>query len=555
MFLIRQPSYKHIMSIYRYIGQRAWGLTALVMAFSVFTVVRAQPYSVGAEYRAKLHNAGGESGATAGSARLGLSAPKPPVSQPPEPEEWMRHAREDLGKFWFSTNAWGIPAGNFPSFRGNDGAAIDPMAPPAEFDSIPASEPWLKGRVGRQYARMIGRQIYVYCVFYQLTGDERALELAKKGLDYMMTYMYNDNGFFYTWRELLPGGPSPGPSEDQIISQDISYALLGPAMYYYITRDPEVLATVVKCKNYVMANYSFRDGRGLRWIRKSYRDFDELHTPVQEELVAQLDQINAYMLLLSRIVPPEVSLAWRRDMIHLADVIRTRYYSEEFNVFWGRVDRDGDKRLGSPHVDFGHTIKTLWMLYLIGEQHDRSDLSHFAEERARKVLAEAFYPAYNTWIEKKLEGGALGLDRVWWVHCELDQAAATFMLKDPHSYRTELSATYRYWREHFVDQTNGEVWHSLVGEMPGTPAFIKAHLWKNGFHSLEHALVGYVTAAAMYRKPAKLWFAFAQPPPDDMIHPYLFRGQMRPDGAGSEFASPLLKGLTRQAYLFTDVRP
>jgi len=43
-----------------------------------------------------------------------------------------------------------------------------------------------------------------------------------------------------------------------------------------------------------------------------------------------------------------------------------------------------------------------------------------------------------------------------------------------------------------VDHTNGGVWHKI--NYPDlTPRYPKVHLWKNGYHSFEHALIGYIT--------------------------------------------------------------
>ena len=48
-----------------------------------------------------------------------------------------------------------------------------------------------------------------------------------------------------------------------------------------------------------------------------------------------------------------------------------------------------------------------------------------------------------------------------------------------------------------------------VEQVPGDPArhAAKAHLWQNGYHEAEHALVMAITAAALHGEPAELYFA------------------------------------------------
>jgi len=211
----------------------------------------------------------------------------------------------------------------------------------------------------------------------------------------------------------------------------------------------------------------------------------------------------------------------------LANTMKADYYNQEYNQFWGRIDSAEYEKLGQPHVDFGHTIKTLWMMLEIGLRFDFPDLRDFALANMPRVFREAYSKDYSTWIEKKLENGKLGTDRIWWLHDELDQAAGTLSLSD-QSYVRYLIPTYRYWFFEFVDQNGKDVWHGLTGEAgrPGTPMLLKAHLWKNAFHDFEHALVGYITCQAVRGEPVRLYYAFEKQPADSLIQPYFYAGKI-----------------------------
>ena len=164
----------------------------------------------------------------------------------------------------------------------------------------------------------------------------------------------------------------------------------------------------------------------------------------------------------------------------------------------------------------------------IGLRFGDTDLRDFALRNMPRVFREAYSKDYGTWIEKKLEDGKLGTDRIWWLHDELDQAAATLSLTDV-SYVRYLIPAYRYWFFEFVDVKGKDVWHGLTGEpgKPGKPMYLKAHLWKNAFHDFEHSLVGYITSQSVRGEPVRLYYAFEDQPAANTIQPYLFAGMIK----------------------------
>jgi len=131
---------------------------------------------------------------------------------------------------------------------------------------------------------------------------------------------------------------------------------------------------------------------------------------------------------------------------------------------------------------------------------------------------------------------------------ELDQLAETLALSD-RQWAKGLDATAAFWLESMVDHKDHEVWGGVAakGDVPsGQP---KIHQWKNGYHSAEHALVGYLTSQALDRKPIILYFAFRDP--KAAVRPYLYSGQ-----TDSILRSPLpgWEGLTKVTATFSALR-
>jgi mannose/cellobiose epimerase-like protein (N-acyl-D-glucosamine 2-epimerase family) len=415
----------------------------------------------------------------------------PPPAGLPAGEVWVAHLENDLKPFWTMPDALGEPVGNFATFRCHDGRRFDRAANPCP--ELANAGSWISDNLDREFLRMQSRQTYFYGAAFHLTGDARMLELAKAGAEWIRGKGY----------------------EADATSQDLAYAQLGPAMVYYLTRDPQVLDDVLRRKEHIFR--VFDDGEGLLlWVTAG-------EDRQRKELVSQLDQINAYMLLLAPILPEPHRAEWTRDLVRLADGMVARYWDDGEGMFRGTIHDPAQKLLGSRHTDFGHTIKALWMIERVGRLARRADLVDFAKRNAPRVLRRAWIADRGCWATGIREDGSLDRTLVWWSFAELDQMTATLALPDRANARN-LPAAYRCWFANFVDREHGEVWGFVDPDDPSRH-FAKAHLWKNGYHSAEHALVSYLAAQELHGKPARLWFAFDARPAD--VRAYVFDARVK----------------------------
>ncbi|HEU4539458.1 MAG TPA: hypothetical protein VFS00_35305, partial [Polyangiaceae bacterium] len=337
----------------------------------------------------------------------------------PGPERWRAHVERELLPFWTNPEALGSPPGNFPTLRCLDGRAYRAEAPCPELASAP---PWVKREAGVEYARMKSRQVFAYDVGFHVTGDPALLAHARAGVEYLQRHAYErDTGSAVSyWRD-----GKPGPPPAQRTSQDLAYAQLGLAFYYYLTRDPEVLADLERVKDHVFSAYRDEATGLLRWVREA----GEAGRPEQRELVAQLDQINAYLLLLAPLLDEPERGRWLDDLGKLTRAMVDTFYAPEENLFWGAVHDPAARRLGSDHTDFGHSIKALWMCLLVGELLGDARLVAFARERAPRLIERAALPS-GCWAASVGAGGELDRGSVWWTSAEFDQAVGTLALRD-----------------------------------------------------------------------------------------------------------------------------
>lgn len=428
----------------------------------------------------------------------------------PDGQVWIRHVEHDLLPFWSTPAAIGKPVGNFPTFRCNDGSAYVPDAPCAELQAAPD---WIRPELGRDYVRMQARQTYAYGVAFHLTGDSRWLDLAKAGARRTLAMLDADAGA-PTWFEHGVGAPAPSART----AQDQSYAVVGIAMLYYLTRDPALEKALIAHQHYVFARYWDPDWNMLRWVPKD-GPTDET---AKQELVAQLDQLNAYMLLVVPYLPAPAREAWHADIRRVADTLVQQFHDPASGTFFGTLERGADsRRPGARHNDFGHTTKAYWMLMLAGRELGDAALERFGREGGAAITDRAWDSASGTWASAWRVSG-LDLSKSWWIYAELDQMTSFLALERP-ALAERLSTSWRFWLEKLTAPGGGEIygWVSAEGKPPVNG--LRIHQWKNGYHSFEHALVSYLTAQALAGKHATLYFALARP--DATLHPYLLPGE------------------------------
>ncbi len=466
----------------------------------------------------------------------------------PSGEEWLAHFVRDLLPYWSSPEALGEPLGSYPTFRYPDGEPVEAeelLRP--QYRGMSDHAAWIALRLDRSYTRMISRQAFVLGVAFHVTGDGRYLEWAKAGVDHILDDLADGDGSFCSWierGECLPAAP-------RRTAQDLAYALLGPSFYAYLTRDAAVLDKLVAARRALFAAYRDKESGLLRWVLEASEDPPDRHSPEQLEIVAQLDQLNAYMLLLAPLVRGAEGERWRADLESLARLLVERFYDPERNVFWGRIDAPEFRRFGGHHhTDTGHTGKALWMLSRVARLIGDAEMAQTARQGGLRLIDEIFSEGDGWWVGGWNADGTPGEDAaMWWAYAELDQLAATLALEEPGAAR-RLERAYDFWFSHFVDHRYAGTWPFAVP--PGEqPPLLKATLWKNGYHAAEHALVGLVTANALRGEPVTLYFAAAEGAAPEELRPYLFEGDSE---VVRRLPLPQMPGYERLQVRFTDLR-
>jgi len=443
---------------------------------------------------------------------------------------WLKHVEEDLDPWWLDKNAFGEPIGNFPSFRCDNGELVNLSELCPAFKNLPSDYDWLPLVLDKNFIVSQSRQVYTYGVAYHLTGDPKFLSLAKAGVDWIRQYgLDQENGGSFKYLQIADR--KPDLSVGQRTSQDLAYTLQGMSFYYYLTRDEEILSDIISLKNFIFDNYYDSEQGLMMWTPGKYEgqnSSDEYYYQ-RKRLISQLDQINGYMLLLIPMLPEPYKSQWKEDLVNLSEVLIDKFYSPKYNVFWLDLDKTEDRKLLPDKADYGHTIKSLWMIYHTGQLVDDESLINFATTNADRLLQEAYDSDSGTWASAPFldENGKIvrDLDKNWWIYAELDQVAGTLSLIEPSYVDKYLQSTVNWWFDNMVDPTNYEVWSLLT--LPKLEKKLpKQYHWKNGYHSYEHALVGYITSGATQGDLVELYFARKHGQEKESIRPYYYTGQI-----------------------------
>ena len=454
--------------------------------------------------------------------------------------DWKFQLDSLLMPFWMHKDALGKPLGNFPTYRCNDGS----LSKCNELELVGSY-------IQSDYLRMKSRQLYAYCVAYHLTGNETYLEYATLGVNYLMKYGEYETGCPVTFWQ---NGKSL-PSKNQRNSQDLAYSLNGLAMYYYLTKDENVLNAIIKVKNYIFSEYYDKstmseNSKIFMWVKE---DFENEKTS-NKELVAILDQLNSYLLLITPLMPDNIQVEFKNDLKNLCYLMKDNFYDKNLNIFWGKLDK---KKFGLDyHTDFGHTIKSFWMCNLVGKLIQDSDLINFSKENSIKILNDAYISQTGSWGNCYLDSTKqTSKEKLWWIYAELDQMCATLSFNDTTLYSKYLSQTYKYWNDFFIDKVNKEVWNSLNENNEPDKSLPKIHLWKNGYHSLEHALIGYLSTSNYSKNKITLFYAYNKKIIVDKtkINPYYFKADII-DLKQSYFVTPALESLQKTTVIFDNIK-
>ena len=167
----------------------------------------------------------------------------------------------------------------------------------------------------------------------------------------------------------------------------------------------------------------------------------------------------------------------------------------------------------------------MWMIRFTGLLTGDDYLVKFAEANAPRHLQRAFIQSCGCWGGGVVAGGGMDPNKSW---CGLRGN----WINSRERWRSNglptanyLATAPAYWRKYFVDNQYGEVWTTIDASTNRPPPNDnpKQWPWKNAYHSLEHAMVGYITGSQLERSASDVVLRVLNPAGAGTIRPYSSR--------------------------------
>lgn len=395
-----------------------------------------------------------------------------------------------------------------------------------------------KGRDFRQETDTISRLVYGFATAYIMTGDDRFLEAAEKGTEYLrdhMRFLDLDEGIVYWYH----GIDVEGAHEQKIFASEFGddyhaipayeqiYALAGSIQLYRVTGDPQILSDAemtIKLFNNFFLDKTEQGGYfshidpvtldphseslGCNRAKKNWNSIGD-HAP-------------AYLINLWLATGAQEyadMLEYTFDLIekHFPDWEHSPFVQERFHEDWSHDTTWGWQQ---NRAVVGHNLKIAWNLIRMYHLKPKDKYVDFAKRIAEIMPAIGSDHQRGGWYDVmeryKSEGEEFHRfvwhDRkAWW---QQEQAILAYLIQagslgnlENRQLARESAAFYNCW---FLDHDDGGVYFNVLANglpyLMGTERFKGSHSM-SGYHSFELAYLAAVyTNLLITKQPMDFYF-------------------------------------------------
>jgi mannose/cellobiose epimerase-like protein (N-acyl-D-glucosamine 2-epimerase family) len=375
----------------------------------------------------------------------------------------------------------------------------------------------------RQETDTISRLVYGYASAYLLTGDERYLEGAEKGTEYLRDHMrfYDADNKVAYWYHAIDVNLSTNREEkvfasifgddyDALPTYEQIYALAGPLQTYRITGDPRILNDAELTIKLFDDFYRDKQGEGY------FSHLDPITLDPRSEALGQNrarknwnsvgDHAPAYLINLWLATGDDKYadfLAYTADTIekYFPDYENSPFVQERFHEDWSHDTEWGWQQ---NRAVVGHNLKIAWNLMRIHHLRPNEKYLSLAKKIAAVMPSVGSDQQRGGWydvMERTLEPGQqkhrfTWHDRkAWW---QQEQAILAYLilagsLKDENYHRLAREST-AFYNAFFLDHDDGGVYFNVLANglpyLMGTERLKGSHSM-SGYHSFE---LGYLAA-------------------------------------------------------------
>jgi len=397
-----------------------------------------------------------------------------------------------------------------------------------------------KRGTNRQETDTISRLVYGFATAYLMTGEDRYLEAAEKGTEYLREHMrFLDEGegicYWYHAVDVKPDGSEQkifssefGDDYDAIPAYEQIYALAGLTQTYRVTGDPRIMNDIELTINLFNKYFLDKTDKGgffshIDPITLSPHCQSLNHNRAKKNWNSVGDHAPAYLINLWLATGKDEYadlLEYTFDTIekHFPDYDHSPFVQERFHEDWSH-----DKTWGwqQNRAVVGHNLKIAWNLMRMHHLKPKEKYAALAEKIARIMPAVGSDQQRGGWydvVERILEPGQEAHRfvwhnrKAWW---QQEQAILAYLvlagsLENPEYQRLGRESA-AFYNSYFLDTEVGGIYFNVFAN--GLPYLLgrtergKASHAMSGYHSFELAYLACVyTNLLITKQPIDLYF-------------------------------------------------
>jgi len=355
---------------------------------------------------------------------------------------------------------------------------------------------------------MISRQVFSFSAAYLLSGEEKYLEVAREGAEYLLEHAWDRE--YGGWFDKLTQTGAPADTTKSVPLQ--LYTNVGLTLYYFTTGDERVLSHIMKSIE-------------IRQTRAHDEEFGGYYQVLNRDLSVKDDGKNKHShfgYVGSLLLP--LYLATRDAGIlqfekHLTDLTLERMMDSEEGWVYGAASNFDRRWRRTPFelegVEMAHmgaqltaALSFLRLYHQTGDERYRERGEALAEITTRWGW-DSDRGGWLSLVERSVPHRAGGRPEIsWWIQIygSLMQLQL-YRITGDELYLDRFRRSESFYLQHFIDPDHGGVFSGVSPEGALVGDGRKASVWHTSYHDIEHGLLNYLYLNLyVNQRPAVLHF-------------------------------------------------
>jgi mannose/cellobiose epimerase-like protein (N-acyl-D-glucosamine 2-epimerase family) len=358
-----------------------------------------------------------------------------------------------------------------------------------------------------KYPAMISRQVFGFTSAYLLSGDEKYLETASEGVNYLLKYAWDKD--YGGWYDLLDQSGNPKVTTKSVPNQ--LYTNVGLALYYFATMDDNVLSRIRESIR-IQKTYAFDSVNGgyCQILSRNLSISDSSKSKHSHYGYTSSLLINMMMITRDKEIR---NFADEQMLISLRKMRDTSYgwfygFPNPYDTRWNLTPvKINEKQVIAVGAQLTATLSLLRFYEISGNKQYRENGINLSQQLMHSAWDSVKGSWYNS-VERMPPFKPQDTASVaWWI-----QSYGMFLQLHLYSitgekhYLDNYQKMASFWDNYFVDKEYGGVFLNVTPA--GQPVEKnKALPWKASYHEMENALLNYLYLNLyVNHKPATLYF-------------------------------------------------